>query len=163
MRKNSVKAFTILEMLINIAIMSIIIGMVYYAYSSFAKQVSYYQSGVIEQNELDSFCLQLKTDFFNAEKIVGSTDSFEVFFYNTKSIKYEIKNGFLLRKQNQNVDSLRIRKVNVTTISNPDMNEILVQKAIITTYLFDEPIEYMVTKKYPTILKYIDADGDRYK
>jgi len=159
MWKNNIRAFTILEMLINIAIMSIIIGIVYFVYSSFARQVSNYQINIEEQMEFDSFSLQLKTDFFNAEKIVALTDSFEILFYNTKSVKYEITDKYLLRKQNQNVDSLRIIKVTLDRVSSLDSSANLIRKVIVTAPLFNEPIEYVVTKKYSRILDYKYNNG----
>lgn len=154
MRKNNIKAFTILEMLINIAIMSIIIGIVYFIYSSFARQVSNYQINIEEQMKLDNFSLQLKTDFFNAQKIVASTGSFEVFFYNAKSIKYEITDKYLIRKQNQNTDTLRIKKIVLNKITSLDSKTNLIRRAVITTSIFNEPVEYVITKKYPEMLEY---------
>lgn len=154
--KHSLKAFTIMEMLINMVIMSIIIGMVYYAYSSFAKQISYFQISVQKEINLDTFLLQLKTDFFKAEKIVqtNASNSFEVTFYNDNKINYTIKNNSLLRTQNSNVDSLLINKIYLETTTNPINQEKLVQKTTIICSLFNEPIEFVVTKNYPTIIEY---------
>ncbi len=158
--KTNLKAFTILEMLINIAIMSIIIGMVYFVYSSFAKQVSFYQMDVEEENTLSSFCLRLKADFFKADRIIGADNSFELVAYNTESIYYEVQNNYLFRRQQRDVDSLKIDKIDISSIIDPLTKESLVQKAQITTYLFDKKMEFTVAKKYPIMSQFNMAYGD---
>ena len=62
-----VKAFTVLEMLINIVIMAIIVSMVYYLYSSFTQQVYAYQNTSEEERALQQFYVQMKTDFYGCE------------------------------------------------------------------------------------------------
>ena len=159
--KVSLRAFTILEMLINIAIMSIIVGMVYYIYTSFSKQVSFYQSDVEEKNSVSNFCLQIKTDFFKADKIIGNKNSFEVIMYDTsKTVNYEVENDFLYRIQNQIIDSLRINKINVSSKENFDFKESYIEKIEIQTFLFDEIIEFAAAKKYPGLLEFNIDNGN---
>jgi len=151
--KNKLSAFTILEMLINIAIMSIIIGMVYYIYSSFSKQIVFYQDDIQEEYILTSFCLRLKRDFYNAEKIKGSINSLELRSYNNNIINYEVGGEFLYRIQENDVDSLKISKLEVSILVNPMTKEDLVQKAEIIAFLFGERINFTVMKKYPGIFE----------
>jgi hypothetical protein len=158
--RNKLRAFTILEMLINITIMSIIIGMVYYIYSSFSKQIIFYQDDIQEEYVLTSFCLRLKRDFYNAEKIKGSINSLELISYSNKIINYEVGGEFLYRRQQNDVDSLRISKLDVSMLANPMTKENLVQKAQITAFLFGENINFTVMKKYPGIFEIPTVYGD---
>ncbi|NHF59000.1 hypothetical protein FK220_006595 [Flavobacteriaceae bacterium TP-CH-4] len=158
--KTNLRAFTILEVLINIVIMSIIIGMVYFVYSSFSKQIYFYRSDVEEELALSSFCLRLKADFFQAEKIIGTAYSFEVVRYDTNRIQYEVANGFIYRTQAGNRDSLRIDKIEISSKIDPITNENLIRKAQLSTILFEAPMEFTVAKKYPSILDNNTDYGD---
>ena len=64
------KAFTILEMIINLALMSIIVGMVYLVYGYFSKSLSQYSIMSTENFDLELFYSQLEEDFYIADKIV---------------------------------------------------------------------------------------------
>ncbi|MFD2561889.1 PulJ/GspJ family protein [Aquimarina rubra] len=145
---SKVKAFTILEMLINLTIMSIIMGLIYFAYASFVKQVINYQASIDEQNELTTSYVQLRTDFFNAERIVKSYKGFKVIAYNNKEIEYKITDKFLIRRQIEMLDTLPIKKIKISTDFNSITKEDLVTKMSIGTTLFDEPIEFIITKDY---------------
>ncbi len=134
--------------------MSIIIGMVYYVYSSFSKQVFEYRSGVDEELALSNFCLRLKADFFEAEKVVGTTNSFEAIRYDMSRSYYEVKKGYMYRIQNQNRDSLRIYRIDVSSIKDPNTNENLIQSAQMSFLLFEVPIQFKVAKKYLSIQDY---------
>lgn len=140
--------------------MSIIIGMVYFVYSSFSKQVSFYQSDIEEENTLSSFYLRLKTDFFKADRIIGTNNSFELVQYDTKRVYYEVQNGYLFRRQQNDLDSLRIDKIDISLSIDPVTNESLVQKAEITTNLFEEKMNFTVAKKYPEMLEFKTNYGD---
>ncbi|MEE9363936.1 MAG: hypothetical protein V3U92_15150 [Cellulophaga sp.] len=106
-----------------------------------------------EQSQLDRFCLQLKTDFFEAEKIIKSEHVLEVFFYNMTSVKYSVKEKFLVRTKNQNKDSLKIKNIDFITILNSNANNELVKRIKLTTYLFNQPIEFIAIKQYPIMLE----------
>lgn len=150
---NKVKAFTILEMLINLTLMSIIMGLIYFAYSSFVQQVINYQTAIHEENSLNQIYVQLKTDVFEAEKIVGSNTSFKTIPYNGKEIHYKNSGGFLIRKQAQVLDTLLIRAVNVVTRTNKITKEELITEIKVETSLYNEPIAFKVFKEYAPNIK----------
>lgn len=152
--KTNLSAFTILEVLINIVIMSIIIGMVYFVYSSFSKQISLYRMDVEEEQALSSFYLRLKTDFFQTDKIIGSAKSFEAIMYDNTKVFYKVEKGYLYRIQNGNRDSLKIKKLDVSSKPHPVTHENMIEKVRLTTMLFEEPMELTVAKKYPSVLEY---------
>lgn len=149
-----------MEVLINILLTAIILGMVYFLYTSFVKQISIYQSSIKEQNELNAFCLQLKKDFFKASKIVNSDDGFKVVFYDTKSVDYIIAENYMYRKQNQRTDSLRIKKVSRNWVFMPKTKEELLNGLVMETMLFDNPVNYSLTKDYQTIIATDNTNGN---
>ncbi|SEK29847.1 hypothetical protein SAMN04487910_0191 [Aquimarina amphilecti] len=150
---SKVRAFTILEMLINLTIMSIIMGLIYFAYASFVKQVINYQVSIDEQNELTTSYVQLRTDFFNAERIVKSYKGFKVIPYNNKEIEYKITDKYLIRRQVHMLDTLSINKLTISSDFNIITKEDLITKMIVETTLFDEPIEFVIAKDYAPNLK----------
>ncbi|WP_298538919.1 type II secretion system protein [uncultured Aquimarina sp.] len=150
---SKVRAFTILEMLINLTIMSIIMGLIYFAYASFVKQVVNYQASIDEQNELTTSYVQLRTDFFNAERIVKSYKGFKVIPYNNKEIEYKITEKYLIRRQVHMLDTLSINKLTISSDFNSITKEDLITKMMIETTLFDEPIEFIIAKDYAPNLK----------
>lgn len=152
--KTNLNAFTILEVLMNIVIMSIIIGMVYFVYSSFSKQISFYRMDVAEENTLNSFYLRLKTDFFQTDKIIGSTKSFEAIMYDNTKIFYKVEKGYLYRIQNGNRDSLKIKKLDVSSKTYHETQEKLIEKVRLITILFETPLELTFAKGYPSLLEY---------
>ncbi|WP_299242529.1 type II secretion system protein [uncultured Aquimarina sp.] len=150
---SKVRAFTILEMLINLTIMSIIMGLIYFAYASFVKQVVNYQASIDEQNELTTSYVQLRTDFFNAERIVKSYKGFKVIPYDNKEIEYKITEKYLIRRQVHMLDTLSINKLTISSDFNSITKEDLITKMMIETTLFDEPIEFIIAKDYAPNLK----------
>ncbi len=149
-----------MEVLINILLTAIIIGMLYFLYTSFIKQISMYQSSIKEQNELNGFCLQLKKDFFKAGKIINSGNTFKIFFYDTKSVDYAITENYIYRKQNGRTDSLRIKKVSKNWILTPKTKEQLVNALVIETMLFNKPVNYTLTKDYQSIKATDNTNGN---
>ncbi len=156
--RNRQPAFTILEVLINIAIMSVIIGMIYFIYSAFSKQIAYYRADVEEELAFGNFCLRLKEDFFRAEKITGTAASFETVRYNDERIYYVVKNGYIYRDQKSNRDSLKVDKITVQTKIDPVSNEKVLEKISLGAFLFQKPLTFTAAKKYTEVLGLKEGD-----
>jgi len=145
---SKVKAFTILEMLINLTIMSIIMGLIYFAYSSFVQQVMNYQKSIEQQNKLSRIYVQLKTDFYNADRVVRNNKNFAIVKYDTKEITYKATDKYLIRNQIGVLDTLLIDDITIVSHPNLETKEDLITKMVIKTKLFEEPIEFVVIKEY---------------
>lgn len=150
---SKVKAFTILEMLVNLTIMSIIMGLIYFAYASFVKQVVNYQHSIDEQNELTSSYVQLKLDFYNSDRIVKGYQRFTILTYDNKEVVYDITDKYLIRKQLHMRDTLPLHSLKIDSDFNVYTKEDLVTKIEVNTDLFEEPIKFVVTKDYAPNLK----------
>jgi len=162
--RSKIKAFTILEVLINILITSIIIGMVYFIFNSYIQQLNLYVSDMGNRNRIDRFLLQMKTDFFEAEKIVHTGDgSFKAVFYDTRSIDYKILEKSLIREQIGIKDTLDIFSISLNILENFRTDEKLIREIGLQLNLLGESHKYVVTKEYPSILKPNNGDeGNRY-
>lgn len=154
MTNNWLKGFTVLEMLINIAITAIVVGMVYYTYSSFTKQVLVYQESVLVKGEVDSFLVQLKTDVFECEQILRGNNSFEMVFYDGRRIEYLVLGEYLVRGQNQKRDSLRIKGFDYRTIKSNTGQVDYVNWIEFETFVFKQTVPFAAFKEYPSILRY---------
>jgi len=150
--RTSLKAFTLLEVLINITIMSIIIGLVYYIFSSLGQQFRIYQNSLLQKTNLRSFQVNLNQDFFLANRIYGEKNQFELINYNDAIIYYNLNDGFLYRTQGSLTDSIEVVSMKIFS-EDYISNENLVTGVSIRTSLFNESIDLNVQKRYPSILK----------
>ncbi|UZO80689.1 hypothetical protein NBT05_17320 [Aquimarina sp. ERC-38] len=150
---SSVKAFTIMEMLINLVIMSIIMGLIYFAYSSFAQHISSYRKDIEQQNSITRMYNQLKTDLYESEKVVRTDKGFDVIFYNNRKIEYGISNKTIIRRQLQNTDTLEIQHIKIIENDFSSTLKRAVSQIKIVTQLYDENLNFSVYKYYPPNFK----------
>jgi len=146
---SNIKAFTVLEMLVNLTMMSIIMGLIYVAYTSFVQHVMNYQHSIDEQDRLTRSYVQLKIDFYHADKVVKEYQGFKTVPYDMKQIQYKIMDTYLIRKQIDILDTLPIREIKIASVANTITKEELITKIAIQTSLYDEPIMFTVVKEYP--------------
>lgn len=151
MKRSMVRAFTVMEVLINILLTAIIIGMVYFIYLSFIKQIGLFEENIERQNDMEIFCLQLKKDFLGSEKIINSPNSFRMVFYDKGTVDYAIGKKFLYRKQNSNLDSLEVSNISREWDLNSRSGEQLLNKLSLEIVLFENSISYGLRKEYPFI------------
>lgn len=102
--KNKIPAFTILEIVISLAIMSIIVAMTYGIYVFLSQQLYDYSSqtdGVNNYLELD---VVLKRDLFKATQILEDNETLYL-FRNKDTIQYYKNEDYLVRATNKNRDT----------------------------------------------------------
>nr|WP_299384800.1 hypothetical protein [Allomuricauda sp.] len=153
MKKGYTKGFTVMEVLLTTLISSIIIGMVYFTYVSYTQQLLLFQNGVEEKNHVNRFLFQLKTDFFNSEKVLRKAEAFQVVFYDTKTIDYKIRDGILFREENGQKDSIQVLTSSFETLTDDFHQQELVRLASLNASLFNKPLEFVVGKDYPTLIQ----------
>lgn len=146
-----IKAFTILEMIINLALMSIIVSMVYLVYGYFSKNMAEYSLMTSENFEMASFNTRLQEDFYKADKILSlSGKEFKVLFYDETFVIYRQEKDFLYRLKGKMMDSIRSNGLQFT-FANPVMpqdSENLVKNILITTELYGNTIPLFAYKNY---------------
>ncbi len=146
---NKVSAFTVLEMLVNLTIMAIIMGLIYFAYSSFVYQVTNYRYDMEERNRISRGYVQMKIDFYKADKIVYSFKKCKVVFYDNSYVTYRFLDNYLIRQQETVTDTMDVKNITYETERSKVTNEELVTELAIETTLFKEPIVFTVYKQYP--------------
>ncbi|MFC5048343.1 type II secretion system protein J [Aquimarina hainanensis] len=148
MSNYSIKAFTILEMLVNLAIMSIILGLIYFAYSTFVDQIRLYRESMEQQDKLSGMYLRMKTDFYEAVKIIKTPEGFSAIGYDESSIGYTVQPQQLIRTQGMIKDTIAIEKVVLFSETDKNTGEIYIHKAEIRTTMFEESLSLWVAKQY---------------
>ena len=149
-----VSGFTILEMLINMTIMSIIISLIYFTYSALVQQIQKYQQALNEEMHFNIFYTQLKQDFYDAEYVEKSNEGFKCISYTEEIVEYKVDSKIIIRTQKENRDTLIIRNARITSDLNKIVNKELVKKLDTETSLFDEPLNFSLYKNYAPNLKF---------
>ena len=148
-----IKAFTILEIVISMAVMAIIITMVYLVYIFFTKNTSEYASMLTENFEMELFYSLLKEDFYKSDKVLVQEDNgFLVVYYDQSEVSYYSKAGFLFREIQNKKDSIPLGYLEVNTLFEKPMQgtENLVQSVSINSELLQQGVPLFVFKEYPS-------------
>jgi len=145
------RAFTLLEVVINLAIMGVVSGMVFTLYVLFSKNVGDYGKISNEKFEIQSFHSALKDDFFKSDKVLQEDEeTFMVLFYDETAIRYQGRDGFLFRQVGDHQDSIPMTgmefKIWERQSAPEDSN--FIEHLKITSRLLDQPTQLLVSKKY---------------
>ncbi|SRX75260.1 hypothetical protein [Aequorivita antarctica] len=146
-----IKAFTILEMIINLALMSIIVSMVYVVYGYFSKNMTEYSLMTTENFEMASFNTRLKEDFYKADKIISTNGGkFTVIFYDETSVVYRQGEQYLYRENSITRDSIRSKGVTFTFLYSdlPKNSENLIKNVLVNAELYGNDVSLFAYKKY---------------
>ncbi len=107
-KKTYVKAFTVLELLVGMAVMSILLAMIYVTFNFFSNQVYTYQIENEEIQELNRFDTALKRDMFKAQSIEKKQEGFLLKMYKGDSIRYTFKETYTLRENQIRRDTFQL-------------------------------------------------------
>lgn len=102
-----IKAFTILEVVISLAIMSIIIAMVYVIFTLLSKQLYQYSDQTEQVNNYNQLHTVLTRDMHNANSI-RFIDNTLLLLVNNDSLKYTYSNQRLMRTYLESNDTFLI-------------------------------------------------------
>ncbi|MBX2828093.1 MAG: type II secretion system GspH family protein [Flavobacteriaceae bacterium] len=144
-----IKAFTLLEMVINMAIMGIIVGMVYMVYVLFSSHVGGYALFSTEFNNAKAFHNQLQEEVLTCDRIVPTpNDGFSMVFYDESEVVYHRKGAWLYREKNRMKDSLAIVGLNFKFLMQENSGDKLVESISITSSLQGRSVPFYVAKQY---------------
>lgn len=141
-------AFTILEIVISLAIMSIIVAMVYSIYVTISEQLYQYSAETELINEHNRAHASLKRDLYNATKISSVGEETIQIVKPLDTVLYKIFNKELIRINSNASDTLKT-KVNSIRVQT-DQDELGVSfKSILLAYeLLGQPLESRYYKNY---------------
>lgn len=101
---NKIKAFTFIEVTINLVIMSIIVSVVYYSYSIFSKQLLLFSNQIEVVNNLNQINVVLKNDVHHSKKMTKYKDMIKLVLYDNSEVLYEVINHKISRTVNSKTD-----------------------------------------------------------
>ena len=145
------KAFTILEIIIALALTSIIVSMVYAFFLFMSKSTNNYITHSTENMLVQLFYTNLKREAYISEEIVSTnSENFDMNFYNGEKVQYSMKGDYLFRSKNNQRDSIRVKNVSIEAVDLPSLknNNHLVESIHISAHLFDNEIPMRVYKNY---------------
>lgn len=146
-KRSNIKAFTILEVVISMAIMSIIIAMVYVIYSLMSKQLYDYSEQTETLNNYSQLHSLLKRDIHNSNQLINTNEALYL-LSNRDSIEYKNYNRNLIRSTSKTIDTLFVQvdvfKVSEEAILLGDK----VKRVEVQYDLFGEKFEAVYFKDY---------------
>ena len=104
----NIPAFTILEMMIVLAISSIIISMVYFTYTMLTKQLYIFSNENIEINNYTTINKQIKNDFFNCVAVKSTKNELVLTMREGNTIQYSVVGKTVQRKTNTTEEKLPV-------------------------------------------------------
>ncbi len=151
----SVPAFTMMDMLTGMVIMSIIIAIVFYLMTSTNKQIYMFQQS---RSELIEFSL-MKSDLYRsvelADKIVKYPNGFKVIL-SDREIFYVKENELLIRKEGLESDTLSFRISNLEILNvdreKASANDELVDAIVINVFIKNKELKLYLYKSYDSKL-----------
>lgn len=144
-------AFTVIEILLTIAITSVIISVIYVIYANFSKQVHSFFYNSITSSEVYSFYQQMRVDAFQSNSMQYFNNEIVFEKYNTSEIRYKKEGDSMYRYFKGN----KGRGAFVNTIKGYPLKvtykgKKLVEKISLETKIYDQPIQFTIFKNYPT-------------
>lgn len=152
------KAFTILEMLMSLGVMSLIVSFVYFLYVSFSGQVQDYFKTTTTTEEVYGFYTQFRKEVYLATSIKSVKNKLQLVNYDEKVVEYYFDSKFLIRKQQNQTDSLRLVDFDWKYLSNRNSKEQLVNNIVFKTLLYGKEIEFSINKSYPSGSKEVENE-----
>lgn len=108
MKNKPLKAFTIIEALFSMLLLSLIVSMVYLISNLLSKQLVLFEkenTEIINYNFFDSVFM---TDLNNSTDFKFNDNQINLYYYNSMPITYIINKSNILRVKNRAVDTLKI-------------------------------------------------------
>lgn len=105
-RKTNIPAFTMMDILTGMVIMSIVIAMVFYLFTATNKQSYDYQKVRLELNDFMLMKADLKRQIDLADRIEAIPNGFNLFYQEGDFLEYKKDDQLLLRKTGMQWDTL---------------------------------------------------------
>lgn len=145
-----IKAFTIMEIVINLAIIGIIVTITYSAYLFFSRSLYEYTNASSENFEQQFFYQKIMDDFYTCQYVTKmSENTFKIVFYNKTFVQYKHKQGYLFREQNGTVDSIKVTMLTTKLLEkNKVQSDSIIENISLKASLFEQEIPMYVNKEY---------------
>ncbi len=123
-KKTSIKAFSIIEAIVSMAVSAIIMGMVFVIFSIVSERMLDYKNQNQLINDLNRLTYIVNKDIFENQKMNLNDNEISFKSYSGNFLKYEFNDDFILRKKEDFIDTFRIRlnKISFDTVQNKTQN-----------------------------------------
>ncbi len=120
-KKHSIKAFSIVEAIVSMAIMAIILGIVFFIFSIVTERMLDYKNQNQLVNDLNRLTYSLNKDIFDNEKMHLMQDGIIFNGYSGELISYNFTDEYILRSKETFIDTFKI-KLNRSRIDSVKSN-----------------------------------------
>ncbi|SEC56469.1 prepilin-type N-terminal cleavage/methylation domain-containing protein [Tenacibaculum sp. MAR_2009_124] len=124
MKRNKVKGYTILELLIAMVITSIIISILYILFSMLSQRCLAFNRNEFEVTQISMLKNTLKRDFYKSDYLIFDLGQLTC-IGNNQTISYSLGDGFVTRrlKENSNVDTfeVKVKQINPVFFDEKDL------------------------------------------
>ena len=146
-----VPAFTLIEVVIALAVLSIVTGLTYNGFSYLAQSTKGYINNTASHLELMGFANRVEADFTQAEAVFkGPEDAIEMEFYNGEHVRYQMRNAHLVRFAQGITDSIAANTLTLYMVPQKESFEgkELIQEITINAQLFNQAVPLYFFKPY---------------
>lgn len=146
-----VPAFTLIEVVVALAVLSIVTGLTYNGFSYLAQSTKGYINNTASHLELMGFANRMEADFTQAEVVFkGPEDSIALEFYNGDKVQYQMRNAHLIRFAQGITDSIAANNLRLYMVPQQEQfqGQELVQEITINAQLFNQAVPLYFFKSY---------------
>ncbi len=153
MIKDRIKAYTIMELLVGMALSSIVISSAYYSYLTINKEFNRFRNAKTTILELSELNEQLDREFDFSEKIIFSNGLLTFNFVDRKPINYEFVDTFIIREIDGIKDTFDLRFLDIKVEFEGQFNDnnivsSLVKSLDVKVQLFNNDCHLLFNKNY---------------
>lgn len=153
MIKERIKAYTIMELLVGMALSSLVISSAYYSYLTISKEFNRFRnakSTILELSELNE---QLDREFDFSEKILFSNGLLTFNFVDRKTIRYEFWDTFIIRETEGIKDTFDLKLLDIKIEFEGQFNDknavpTLIKSLDVKVQLFNNDCHLLFNKNY---------------
>lgn len=143
-------AFTVIEVLLTIAITGVVISLIYVIYVNFSKQVYSFFHNSIVSNEVHAFYQQMKVDAFQSNKMQYINNEIIFSNYNTSEVRYKKEGDSIYRYFKENKGAgVYVNNITVKPFNLLSSGKQLAEKISLESKIYDQPIQFTIFKNYP--------------
>lgn len=113
LKNNFVKAFSIFDAIISMAVTAIIMGLVFMIFSTITERLYDFKSQNQLVSDLNRFTYCLNKDIFESDKVLDYENELTFWNYKGNAVKYQFSEDFIVRDQVTLIDTFSINLQNI--------------------------------------------------
>jgi len=161
--KHYVKAYTLLETVLSLVIMSVISIVVYALLSSFLNQFRFYTETKDNTLEYVLFRTNLKHEFYSSKEVIEEARGIKIKMNDSIEVRYEFDKSRILRKVNQtSIDTFFIKVKDHDVILANEKSKRYITKLSLDLIILEEPFRLNLKKEYGAH-KLVNNDFGKWK